>query len=70
MHNDPLIKLEDKEIPVINEYKYLGVIFDRKLSFISHMKYLKTNTIRAQQQRGDLTVKRSLSYTEHQSVPS
>ena len=49
MHNDPLIKLEDTEISVVNEYKFLGVIFDRKLSFISHIKYLKTKTIRAQQ---------------------
>ena len=51
MHNDPLIKLEDTEIPVVNEYKLLGVIFDRKLSFISHIKYLKTKTTRAQQLR-------------------
>ena len=40
MHNDPLTKLEDTKIPVVNEYKFLGVIFDRKLSFISHIKYL------------------------------
>ena len=49
MHNDLLIKLEDTEIPVINEYKSLGVIFNRKLSFISHIKYLKTKTTCAQQ---------------------
>ena len=49
MHNDPLLKLEDAEIPVINEYKFLGVIFDRKLSFFSHIKYLKTKTTRSQQ---------------------
>ena len=49
MHNDPLIKLENAEIPFVNEYKFLGIIFDRKLSFISHIKYLKTKTIRAQQ---------------------
>ena len=49
MHNDPLIKLEDTEIPVINDYKFLGVIFDRKLSFISHIKYLKTKTTCSQQ---------------------
>ena len=49
MHNDPLIKLEDTEIPVVNEYKFLGVIFDRKLSFISHIKYLKTKTTCSQQ---------------------
>ena len=39
MHNDPFIKLEETEIHVVNEYKFLGVIFDRKLSFISHIKY-------------------------------
>ena len=49
MHNDPLIKLEETEIPVVNEYKFLGVIFDWKLSFISHMKYLKTKTTHSQQ---------------------
>ena len=49
MHNDPLIELEDTEIPVVNEYWSLGVIFDRKLSFISHIKYTKTKTTRSQQ---------------------
>ena len=49
MHNDPLIKLEDTEIPVINDDKFLRVIFNRKLSFISHIKYLKTKTTLAQQ---------------------
>ena len=47
--NDPPIKLEDTEIPVVNEYKFLGVIFDWKLSFISHIRYLKTKTTYAQQ---------------------
>ena len=42
MHNDPLITLEDTEIPVVNEHKFLGVVFNRKLSFISHIKYFKT----------------------------
>ena len=36
MHNDPLIKLEDIEIPVVNEYKFLGVIFDRKFIHLTH----------------------------------
>ena len=36
MHNDPLLKIDDSEIPVVNEYK-----FDEKLSFIPHIKYLK-----------------------------
>ena len=37
------------EIPVINEYKFLGIIFDKKLSFIPHIKYLKNKSTRAQQ---------------------
>ena len=49
MYNDPLIKLEDTEIPVIDEYKFHGVIFDRKLTFILHIKYLKNKSTRAQQ---------------------
>ena len=44
MHNDPLLK-----IPVVNEYKFLGIIFDKKLSFIPHIKYLKNKSTRAQQ---------------------
>ena len=27
MHHDPLLKIDDSEIPVINEYKFLGIIF-------------------------------------------
>ena len=48
MHNDPFIKLEDMEIPVMNEYKFWGVIFDRKLTFIPHIKYSKTKSTRSQ----------------------
>ena len=32
MHNSPVIKLEGTKI-LIDEYKFLGVIFDKKLSF-------------------------------------
>ena len=48
MHSNPLIKLKDREIPVNNKYKFLGVIFDCKLSFISYIKYFKTKTTRTQ----------------------
>ena len=48
MQNDPLIKLEDTEM-LVNEYKFLAVIFNRKLSFISLIKYLKTKATRVQQ---------------------
>ena len=30
MHNEPLLKIDDSKIPVINEYKFLGIIFDKK----------------------------------------
>ena len=49
MHNNPLIKLEHTDIPVIDEYKFLGIIFDRKFSHIPHIKYLKTKTTQVQQ---------------------
>ena len=44
MHNNPVIKLEDTEVAVGDEYKFLGVIFDKKLTFSPHIKYLKTKS--------------------------
>ena len=41
LHNDPSLKLHGVEIPVIDECKFLGIIFDKKLTFIPHLKYLK-----------------------------
>ena len=41
LHNDPSLNLEKTEIPVVNEYKFLGLIFDKKHTFIPHLKYLK-----------------------------
>ena len=52
MRNDPVLKIDDSEIPVVNEYKFLGIIFDKKLSFILHIKYLKNKSTRAQQEWG------------------
>ena len=40
-HNDPILTLDGTPIPVVEEKKILGVIFDRKLSFIPHIKQLK-----------------------------
>ena len=42
LRNDPSLKLDSSEIPVIDEYKFLRIIFDKKLTFIPHLKYLKT----------------------------
>ena len=42
LHNDPSIKLDGSEIPVVDEYKFLGIISEKKITFISHLKYPKT----------------------------
>ena len=49
LHNDPVLKLDGVEIPVVDQYKFLGVIFDRKLSFIPHINYLKAKCHKALQ---------------------
>ena len=41
LHNDPSLKLDGVEIPVVDEYKFLGIIFNKKLTFIPPLKYLK-----------------------------
>ena len=48
LHNDPVLKLDGVEIPVVDQYKFLGVIFDRKLSFIPHINYLRSKCHKAQ----------------------
>ena len=40
-HNNPALYIYGSQIPVVAESKFLGVIFDRKLSFIPHIKYVK-----------------------------
>ena len=35
-HNDPILTLDGSPIPVVEENKFLGVIFDRKLVYSSH----------------------------------
>ena len=41
LHPDPDLKLYGNLIPVVNEVKFLGVIFDRKLNFISHINHVR-----------------------------
>ena len=43
----PSILLDKTAIRVVTEAKFLGVIFDRKLSYSSHVKHLKTNCLKA-----------------------
>jgi ribonuclease HI len=47
VHPDPVLLLNNKPIPVMTEAKYLGIIFDRKLSFIPHLQYLRTKCLKA-----------------------
>ena len=41
VHNDPELYLYGSLIPVVDEFKFLGIIFDRRLSFIPHVIYPK-----------------------------
>ena len=41
VHPDPELYLDKTKIEVISEFKFLGIIFDRKLSFLPHITTLK-----------------------------
>ena len=43
----PELILNGQKVPVVAETKFLGVIFDSKLSFIPHIEYLKTKCQKA-----------------------
>ena len=58
VHNDPELYLYGSLIPVVEDFKFLGVLFDRKLSFIPHIKYLKAKCLKA------LTLLKVLSHTD------
>ena len=34
-------------IPVVTETKFLGLVFDRKLTFVTHIEYLKDRCLKA-----------------------
>ena len=46
-HEDPVLTLYGSPIPVVQENKYLGLIFDKKLSFIQHINYIKAKCHKA-----------------------
>lgn len=46
-HADPDLKIDGASIPVVEEYKFLGLLFDKKLNFIPHIKYLKNRCLKA-----------------------
>ena len=47
IHNDPVLYLYGSPIPVVEHSKFLGVIFDRKLSFNPHIRYVKAKCLKA-----------------------
>ena len=46
-HDDPVLHLYGSPIPVVEESKFLGILFDRKLSFITRIKYRKAKCLKA-----------------------
>ena len=46
-HLDPQLFLDKRPIPLVEETKCLGVIFERKLSFVPHLKYVKKKGLKA-----------------------
>ena len=44
---DLVLHLYGLPIPVVEESKFLGILFDRKLSFIPDIKYLKAKCLKA-----------------------
>ncbi|GFN92453.1 RNA-directed DNA polymerase from mobile element jockey [Plakobranchus ocellatus] len=47
IYTEPALHLDGQPIPVKDEAKFLGVIFDQKLSFENHVKYLKNKCFKA-----------------------
>ncbi|GFU54016.1 putative RNA-directed DNA polymerase from transposon X-element [Trichonephila clavipes] len=44
LHPDPSIHIEHIKIPVVSAVRFLGVIFDCKLTFLPHVLYLRKRT--------------------------
>ena len=47
IHAEPDLKLYGASIPVVTEAKFLGVVFDRKLTFAAHIRHLKDRCMKA-----------------------
>ncbi|GBN79631.1 RNA-directed DNA polymerase from mobile element jockey [Araneus ventricosus] len=57
LHNDPEIKLYGELITFVNEIRFLGVTFDKKLTFLPHVKQLREKS------EGALNILKVLSTT-------
>ena len=47
LHPDPVINIYGSPVPVVEEAKFLGLLFDKKLTFIPHNKALKVKCLKA-----------------------
>lgn len=47
VHPHPELMLDNFKIKTVEEHKFLGIIFDPKLSFIPHIKALKAKTLKS-----------------------
>ena len=47
LHPDPVLNIYGSPIPVVEETNFLGLLFDKKLSFIPHIKALKAKCLNA-----------------------
>ena len=47
LHPDPVLNIYGSPIPVGEEAKFLGLLFDKKLSFIPHIKALKAKCLKS-----------------------
>ena len=47
LHPDPVLNIYGPPIPVVEEAKFLGLLFDKKLSFIPHIKAAKAKCLKA-----------------------
>ena len=46
-YSEPKLNIYNALIPVVKETKFLGLIFDNKLSFIPHLQHLRTKCLKA-----------------------
>src|SRR5688572_17312369 len=47
LHPEPTLLLNQQLLPIVTETKFLGVIFDKKLSFIPHLQMLRTKCMQS-----------------------
>ena len=57
IHPDPDLYLNGQRIPCVEETRFLGLMFDRRLTWTAHIKYIKTKCLEA------LNILRVLSHT-------